>query len=474
MPSFLAGRLRKKNFQLYWILIFIGFIVFNFAVMLLGEYDFNRVMLIYIFFSISVFPYFLLRTDTGRYLLLAIFLAFYFVLFGLGEMLHLLGLNDDFYYGPKIYIKPVDMVIGIGLISTIVGYFIIMGLGGKQWRGIFRNDWHPSKSEKLGLIMWILGTWAFIALFFELSTLKIPPSIVSNMKQLAPFGASILMYLYFKDPNKRLLIFVLLIMSFEFILGFAANHKEISFRLPLLFILMSFLFRGKINLYVLSAVILIMTVYFTYFNAYRLNVIQMRDQTPIEALKNISKSLDQVMHAVNSKHQHYKLNTSILGRITTRQYIIILVEGIDSGHETRNGETLVRYLYSFIPRMFWPEKPVLTIGQEFNQEFKISKSPETFIPTTQLGEFYWNYKLPGVVIGMMFIGMILGLISKLLDLSVQFNIPRIALILATVYMLAVRFEATFALQYSKLTRIFLLMIILHFMFKKRKIFNNAK
>ena len=286
------------------------------------------------------------------------------------------------------------------------------------------------------------------------------------MKNLAPLGTTILMYLYFKDNNKRILFVLIFILFVELILGFVANHKEISFRTPLLFILISFLFNGKVNKVLLVSTIVVLSLYWSYFNAYRLNVIQVRNQTPLEAIANIGKSLSVIKHAVDSDNQIYKSKTTVLGRITTRQYIVILVEGIQGGIETRNGETLLRYFYSFIPRIFWEEKPILTIGNEFNREFNISKSELTFIPTTQLGEFYWNFKLPGVVVGMFFVGVILGLIAKLLDLSVRFNLPRLVLLFATIYMLCARFEATFALQYAKLTRVFILMIVIHFLLKQ--------
>lgn len=467
MAELFGNKLKRDRVRYFWFVLITIPVFFSIYTGLFGEFRLARILFISLFFGVTIFPYFYLNNSRGRYLLLAIFLAFYFVMFFMGEALYLLGFNDGFRYPSEELTFKVDAVIALGFIGVIVGYMVVMKSGKQTWKGIFKQDWNQNYAEWLGYVMWVLGTWSYIAIFWDTGTYFIPPSIVSNMKQFAPFGASILMYLYFSNSNnKRIFLVIIGLILFEFVFGFISNSKEISFRLALLFVLMSFIFKGSVNKVFLLIMIAVMFFYITYFNAYRLNVIQIRDQSPLEAIQNIGKSID-IIERATSNNRGYKLKTTVLSRINARQYVEILVSGIESGIPTRNGETLMRYIYSFVPRLMWANKPILTIGNEFNREFKISKSEETFVPTTQLGEFYWNFKYPGALFGMIFVGLILGVLSKSLDLSVHFNLPRIALLLAIIYMLCARFEATFALQYAKLTRIFIVMIVLHYLFKQK-------
>ena len=61
----------------------------------------------------------------------------------------------------------------------------------------------------------------------------------------------------------------------------------------------------------------------------------------------------------------------------------------------------------FIPRFIWPDKPTLgSIGWEFGREFRIVGVQDelTSVAPSLPGELYWEFDLPGVLIGMALIG----------------------------------------------------------------------
>ena len=61
---------------------------------------------------------------------------------------------------------------------------------------------------------------------------------------------------------------------------------------------------------------------------------------------------------------------------------------------------------SFIPRLFWPEKPTSTIGQEFGHRYALLDAADesTSVNLPWLPEFYANFGLFGVLVGMFAIG----------------------------------------------------------------------
>ncbi len=77
----------------------------------------------------------------------------------------------------------------------------------------------------------------------------------------------------------------------------------------------------------------------------------------------------------------------------------------DVGHtvDYERGRTLVLGPISvLIPRVLWPGKPVISLGGEFGQRFHLIHplDDRTAIAPTLVGELYWNWGVPAVLLGM--------------------------------------------------------------------------
>ena len=73
----------------------------------------------------------------------------------------------------------------------------------------------------------------------------------------------------------------------------------------------------------------------------------------------------------------------------------------------RYGDTLILApIGLLIPRFIWPDKPSISIGREFGDVFRLKNSldVETEISPSIVGDFYWNFGVPGVVVGMFLFG----------------------------------------------------------------------
>jgi len=77
----------------------------------------------------------------------------------------------------------------------------------------------------------------------------------------------------------------------------------------------------------------------------------------------------------------------------------------------QNGSRLVDgLLYAFIPRILWPDKPMIT-PLWFLVYLHEAKTPETAtnaIGPSFIGDLYWNFGLAGVVLGSLLVGLLLG------------------------------------------------------------------
>lgn len=79
----------------------------------------------------------------------------------------------------------------------------------------------------------------------------------------------------------------------------------------------------------------------------------------------------------------------------------------------QNGSTFEYIPIAIVPRIFWPDKPVIPQGQRFSAEmFHLER---VNIGMLIVGELYWNYGFIGIIIGSFIIGLSLGYLWKLLN-----------------------------------------------------------
>ena len=77
----------------------------------------------------------------------------------------------------------------------------------------------------------------------------------------------------------------------------------------------------------------------------------------------------------------------------------------------QTGNTMRDLQYAFIPRIVWPDKPIVSRGTWFTSYLGMAPRPEeatTSTGMTAYGEWYWNFGVLGVLGGMFLIGTLQG------------------------------------------------------------------
>ena len=99
-----------------------------------------------------------------------------------------------------------------------------------------------------------------------------------------------------------------------------------------------------------------------------------------------------------------------------------------------NGETLKYLAFSFIPRIFWADKPFVTQSSWFTYYIGMARSPEEATSATgitAIGELYWNFGYAGVILGMLILGLGFGGLWRLA------SNPLNSLIAMTIYIILI-------------------------------------
>ena len=416
--------------------------------------------------------------------LVAFFMSFYYALFGAAEFLSYFTPAQYIIFEAAAYIKKTsmsDLVILLGGLFLLIGAALTANLFPKTYKGWFTSEWKSKPGYVIAFCCWSIG---FVALFtvqviYESLGYKVGffSHIVSNASYLSLMGGIILIYLATTEKNKRLLLWVTLwaVIACEYILGFVGNTKEISYRLPLLLVLSGFFLRGTFNKKLIIVIVLSFVPYQALFMVYREQIIQVRRMTTLQAMEGGAKTETAVRKIIGrEKKPIIKAFFIAIDRVDCRKYIDIITANVGSRVRYQDGETLMYFFYSFVPKIIWAEKPDISVGQLFNHEFKLSASRLTFVPATQLGELYWNFGMGGVLIGMFLIGVVLAAIGRCCSLGTNATVARFIALLVTAYVVVLRFEDGIAVTYSKLIRMMFILFLIDRLIRVMGTVSNAK
>ncbi|MEQ1802921.1 MAG: hypothetical protein ABL989_13415 [Gammaproteobacteria bacterium] len=456
-------------------------LVFSITVLVLGilnkEIPFARIAYVTMMFVICAGP-FLLGRGNPRHRLVSIFMGIYFMLFAIGGLAQIIdGAAAELMWGQGALkvsdssaLTASDFVVIIGGLCFLAGYFLTDRARGRRHSKFLANEWRHSSVMLLGFVMWLIGFIFMLAydstvsvFYMPKTILGVPLSAASNLKFLSPMGAVMLIYLFTREYRTALIGTLLaVIIGSEFVFGFIASSKEISFRIAVLFLLGLYYVRGRVNLKIIAVMLIVSIPYMLYFNAYRMQMMEGGFKNPAEAFAKFAENLDVVKSKTEREDEVAESSIrSLSGRIDHKVYIDIIVAGTEGGKVPMlYGESLGYFFTSFVPRALWPNKPVTTTGQMFNRMFGLSASRYTYVPTTQLGDLYWNFGWPAVIVGMLAMGFIFARMAGAFLDEFRMTLPRFLCLLMATYYLSVYFSGNIATEYSTFVRLLIVIWLL--------------
>lgn len=426
-------------------------------------------------YAMLVYPFFVSRNINDKYILLFAFLFVYFLYFAMADLLALMP-YIQIASAPRgsDLLSEAEVAILVGGASMILGYTACAVFFGQRGK-ILTNDWPIRSIVIIGILCWgigIIGTGAWQFLYSDRNINAIPSPVLGTLITLArylqPLGDAMIAYAFFTTRSKYILILLVLILGIEVPFGFLADSKELSVKGMVITIVVKFLLDGRASIKWLLPLMIFLVSSFSLAQAYRFEVLQQRGQLRTEAASNLDKTVEDIKNSKLIREGIIQSSVEYLvSRLNMKNNIVLIVTKTGNPVPYQDGYTLKLLLYAWIPRIIYPEKPEISVGRLFNQEFKISLDPNTYISTSFPGEFYWNYGMSGLVIGMFLFGGLLGLMGALFNMSRTKSVTRLLILVTTIYFLCFRFETGFALEINQWLRVMILSIILHAIFKQR-------
>jgi hypothetical protein len=436
-----------------------------------------------VLFAICSSPLPFIDRLNGAFSMLGVTMAVYFIEFGALDAASMLKPPTN-ALGDQGTLGRTEIVLWLGALMQVAGFHAAARVTRSRERAVSALDWPKSLLVPIGLLFWAAAMAATVYHDFVVQPENTSMSVASGLTKLGvwkatglilvenyagPLGIIILAYWWARSGSRMGTPLLLGIFVSQFMLGWVVDTKEVAVSAPVIALLTRFLTVGKLPLRWLVTATIAIALTFPIMSAKRVVMSEELGLTRLEALPRTLDILARTLEerdAVRAGKYGEQRSETILQRASVKGNVNLIINGIESGHPYRMGETLQPLLFVFLPRVFW-EKAGGNSAQQLNREFHISADPDTFISPSHLGEWYWNFGIVGVIFGMALSGALLGYVSARFDPSVQVSVTRVLVLMVTFYLLAVRSEGQIELQYALWLRSVLLIGGLHLLLARR-------
>lgn len=409
----------------------------------------------------------------GRFAILILFMPIFFVFYGMADVVAAFKPPLDLAPERGLSLTGGELAILLGALLFLMGFLLSISLFSERSSNWITQEWRPTPTLWVGIGLWLAGfvstaVWQFgfadrLGGGKDISATA--ATAIIALRTLHPVGMALIAYCYVSHNRRGLILLVLIMIAAEFALGFVADSKELAIRGLLILIMAKVLIEGSIPLrWVVVGVVLVATT-FSIFYAYRFEVLQTRSQSRLEAMQNFSNNIEKALNSTAAASKSGGLE-SFLGRVTLKPTAEMIVARTGVDVPFQKGYTIGLLFNAFVPRLIWRDKPDSSVGQLFNRQFKLSEDPNTYISATHLGELYWNFGWGGLIVGMFIIGAIMGAASAAFSQTKQRSVTRFLLLVATIYLVLLRFEGGIALQYTMWIRSVGMILLLHLLFRE--------
>jgi hypothetical protein len=478
--------LKNLSDQAKWLLYAVLNLTFCMVLLIgssIGGGSLNELPYVAVLFAICSSPLPFIDRLNGSFAMLGVAMAVYFVEFGALDAVSMLkapGKAAALDHGNG----GADVVLWLGGLMQVVGFHVAARITSVRGSRILPRDWSRHFLVPIGLSLWLAASAATLYHAFVVQPETTAVSVQAGLAKLGiwrtsgliliesyagPLGIMILAY-WWAVWGKRLGTPLILTLSIaQFAIGWLVDTKEVAISAPVIALLTRFIVLGKLPLRWLIGATVAIALVFPIMSAKR---VVMTEELALNRLEALPRTFAILMRTIEEGDairtgKYEQSSETFLQRESVKGNVELIVEGTGAGgHAYKLGSTFKPLLYVFLPRVLWSDKPGGNSAQLLNREFHVSADPDTFISPSHLGEWYWNFGLAGVIIGMALGGALLGYIAVRFDPSARTSVTRVLVIIVTLYLLVARSEGQIEIQYALWARSMVLIALLHLAFAR--------
>jgi hypothetical protein len=461
----------------------VGLTLVLFAAAMLRDEPVGRAVYACGLFALCSAPLLYLRTLNSRYVLLAFFMAPYYLYFGALDVASLL-------FGEEVppvrngFLTSAELAILCGAAFVLFGYLRGVNWGGRVGGNAPIAEWPAHTTLLLGAALWLAGT----AAVFYFQVFVVPAktgaaarlgfagmgpvlTFIVMLGALAqPLGLLVLAYGYAKYRNVVWQLLIITVVVVQAVVGFITDIKNIAMIASVVIIMTRTLVNNRLPIAWIAGGLIFVLVSFPVFQAYRVEVAGERGLNRMQALAQLDKVVE-IAFASRDKvtsGEHGRRSQTFVERASSKANLELLFAHVGVDVPFLNGASLVALPMAFVPRLIAPDKDDVAVGQLFNRQI-LKNDNDTYISISHLGELYWNFGWPGIFGVLPLFGVLLGFIGARTSLEQGSSLTRVLILVGTAQTLCLGFGGGLPVAYIVWLRSLAAIGILHLLFARRTV-----
>lgn len=320
----------------------------------------------------------------------------------------------------------------VSLICLIIGFAAPLGGLATAIFPIPRHEWGVGNSLLVALGMILVG-WVLLVLFqLGLVPRQFGSGALGAILNSYFYGLALLMIVYLRFGSRQALLVLLVLLPASMIIGFLTGSKR-AFLAPAAIVAFAHVVtqRRVRAFWIISGLLAVILIY-PIAQFYRDVVQAGQVLSAAEVLQQPGRLVLLLSSFIAQANPLEYVEAGINATANRLNYLGILTLIVrDAGERVpfQGGWTIGLAFISFIPRIIWPGKPVTSIGQFVTDTFGSGPQIQSATGPSQIGEFYFNFGWPGIVIGWILLGIYFRAIS---EMFFRKDAPTISLLIAVV------------------------------------------
>jgi hypothetical protein len=349
-----------------------------------------------------------------------------------------------------VHVAHGQLVALSGLIAMLLSYASPVGRACSDALPTVRREWSAGATLLVACLMLGIG-WAIqVAGGIGLLPPELGWGFLSTIGSSLIYGNVLLTYALLRYRSYAAFLILCITIPFTSVLGFFTGSKTAVLITPLVVALTVIVWRRRIRVrWIIVGVLAIALLYPTAI-FFRQVVLSGNRLSAIDALRNPSETLERVSSFIETQRFGEYFNEGIQAtgaRLDGLGVTSVIVRDTPDLSPFQNGRTLALFFAAFVPRVLWVSKPEITIGQWITNVYGSGPGIESSTGPTQIGDFYLNFGIAGVIGGMVILGLTLRVTQESL-LPEQPTAPGVLASVVILYGIVMRFEGNVAQIYS--------------------------
>lgn len=311
-------------------------------------------------------------------------------------------------------------------------------------------DWTPRTTMLIALGMLGMG-WAISLLQSSSSSTDIfGTGFISTLASAQIFGLIPLVLLWHRYRFTSALTMLAIIVPISMLFGFLTGSKREALNAIAIVFLTLMVLRGRFGWRWILLGILGLSLLYPLNRYYQDYLIGDSRTSAVEVLVNPQRIVSALARFVSESSVSDLLDEGLEStalRIDGLGVTAVIIGDTPNLVPFQNGRTLALFFIAPIPRAFWPGKPNFTVGQWVTDNY--SHGLDTRTAPTQIGEFYFNFGVTAVILGMALLGTVLRVINDAF-VGPDITSPALLIVVVVIYYLCTKFESGVAKQYANI------------------------